>query len=254
AAREPQWTTLSRGRWSESAAKEQKSTARCRKVHAPKPHASDSSDSEDSEEEWWSELSENAAYVYMCDNETVDGVEFKCPSARTPPGVPLVADMSSNMMSPNNGLVFAGAQKNLGPAGVTVVIVREDLMAAGPCRSVPVAQLPYYEWIANQASVLNEMIVDANLASVLNEMMVTSRNDSLYNTPPTFSIYVTGLVMQWVRRFWRCGPYAGAVRREVVLLYNLIENSQGFLLKFEDERQKFSAPSTKVSVNPGFVE
>ncbi|PAA61188.1 hypothetical protein BOX15_Mlig013910g1 [Macrostomum lignano] len=192
------------GRWSESAAKEAEKYCQVRKVHAPKPHASDSSDSEDSEEEWWSELSENAAYVYMCDNETVDGVEFKCPP-RTPPGVPLVADMSSNMMSrpidfSKYGLVFAGAQKNLGPAGVTVVIVREDLMDG---RALPFCP-----------SVLS--------------YHVTSRNDSLYNTPPTFSIYVTGLVMQWVRDSGGVARMQELSREKSSLLYNLIENSQGF--------------------------
>uniref|UniRef100_A0A1I8FP96 phosphoserine transaminase n=1 Tax=Macrostomum lignano TaxID=282301 RepID=A0A1I8FP96_9PLAT len=124
------WTTLSTGRWSESAAKEAEKYLQVRKVHAPKPHASDSSDSEDSERNGGQKLSDNAAYVYS----TVDGVEFSV-APRTPPGVPLVADMSSNMMSrPNLTSASTGwcslvLRRTLTDLPVSrVVIVREDLM------------------------------------------------------------------------------------------------------------------------------
>lgn len=108
--------------------------------------------------EW--KLDPNASYVYYCDNETVDGVEFDfVPDTN---GVPLVCDMSSNFMSrpfdvSKFGLIFAGAQKNIGPAGVTVVIVREDLIGNA---------MPFTPSIMDYAA--------------------TAKENSLANTPPTF--------------------------------------------------------------------
>ncbi|KAI9248234.1 phosphoserine aminotransferase [Phascolomyces articulosus] len=118
---------------------------------------------------------EQTAYVYYCDNETVHGVEF----ANVPevdPRVPLVADMSSNFLSrpvdvKKFGVIYGGAQKNLGPAGVTLVIVRKDLVVdlkKGPLRPL---MLDY------------QTMLD---------------NDSMYNTPPTFAIYMVGLTLEWL--------------------------------------------------------
>lgn len=106
-------------------------------------------------------LDPNAAYVYYCDNETVDGVEFDF-IPEIPNNVPLVCDMSSNFLSrpfdvTKFGLIFAGAQKNIGPSGCTVVIIREDLMG-------------------HQMSVT---------PSVLNYALM-NKDNSLMNTPPTF--------------------------------------------------------------------
>lgn len=107
------------------------------------------------------QLDPNASYIYYCDNETVDGVEFDfVPEIKS--GVPLVCDMSSNFLSrpfdvTKFGLIFAGAQKNIGPAGVTVVIVREDLIG---------------HHIKQTPSVLNFAQME--------------KNASLLNTPPTF--------------------------------------------------------------------
>ena len=108
--------------------------------------------------EW--KLNPNASYLYYCDNETVDGVEFNfIPETN---GIPLVCDMSSNFMSRSIdvskfGLIFAGAQKNIGPAGVTVIIVREDLIG-------------------------NAMKITPSVF----DYMDVAKNNSVSNTPPTF--------------------------------------------------------------------
>ena len=117
-------------------------------------------------------LSPDSSYVYMCTNNTIEGTQW-----HTLPNVgsaPLVADMSSDIASrpvdvKKFGLIFAGAQKNLGPSGVTVVIVRKDL--------------------AERA--------DKNLPTIL-QYRTHVKERSLYHTPPTFAIYVLGLVMEWI--------------------------------------------------------
>ncbi|HWU97416.1 MAG TPA: 3-phosphoserine/phosphohydroxythreonine transaminase [Oxalicibacterium sp.] len=119
-------------------------------------------------------LSQDAAYVHICTNETIGGVEFDY----TPDvgDVPLVADMSSNILSreidvSKHAVIYAGAQKNIGPAGVTIVIVREDMLghAIPACPSA-------FDW------------------------KQVAEHDSMYNTPPTYPIYVAGLTFQWVKR------------------------------------------------------
>jgi phosphoserine aminotransferase len=111
--------------------------------------------------------------VHICANETIGGVEYHF----TPDtgDVPLVADMSSNILSrpidvSKYGLIYAGAQKNIGPAGLTIVIVREDLI--GQALPITPSCLDYKQ----QAD-----------------------NDSMYNTPPTYAIYIAGLVFQWIK-------------------------------------------------------
>ncbi len=118
-------------------------------------------------------LSDNAAYVYYTDNETIGGLEFSdLPEVGE---VPLVSDMTSNFLSrpvdiSKFGVVIAGAQKNIGPAGLVIVIVREDLMGgAGP--TIP----------------------------SLYDYAIQSKENSLYNTPPTFTWYMAGLVFKWVK-------------------------------------------------------
>jgi phosphoserine aminotransferase len=117
-------------------------------------------------------LTPNAAYVHMTSNNTIYGTEWKTlPEVGS---VPLVNDTSSDMFSrpvdvSRHALIYAGAQKNLGPAGVTLVIVREDLLTRSP----------------------------ASLPSMLS-YAVHAENGSLYNTPPVFAIYLMGLVTQWL--------------------------------------------------------
>lgn len=123
-------------------------------------------------------LSKDAAYLHLCTNETIDGVEYQlAPDVLLDAGdAPIVADMSSHILSrvidvSQYGVIFGGAQKNIGPAGLTIVIVREDLLGhALPC--CPSA----FDW------------------------KIVADNDSMYNTPPTYAIYIAGLVFQWLKR------------------------------------------------------
>lgn len=120
----------------------------------------------------WS-LSDDAGYVHYTPNETIEGVEFH--NIPDTAGVPLVADYSSSFMSrpidvAKHGLIYAGAQKNLGPAGITVVIVRKDLLG--------------------KAAATTPMVFD---------YAMQADKDSMLNTPACFSWYVCGLTLQWIK-------------------------------------------------------
>ena len=146
--------------------------------------------------EW--QLTPDAAYLHVCTNETIDGVEFNF-VPELPAGATIVADMSSHILSrpvdvARYGVIFAGAQKNIGPAGLTLVIVREDLLgkALAICPSA-------FDW---------KTVAD---------------NDSMYNTPPTYAIYIAGLVFQWLKRQ---GGVAEMERRNIAkaeLLYAALD-------------------------------
>ena len=150
-------------------------------------------------------LRSDAAYVHVCSNETIDGVEFHdLPLLDS--GVPLVIDCSSHLLSrpidwSRIGLAFGGAQKNIGPAGLTLVFVRDDLLG----RALDICPSAFnYETVAAA--------------------------QSMYNTPPTFAIYVAGLVFQWVKGFEYGGlrGLAAIERRNVdkaALLYGAIDGS-----------------------------
>ena len=139
----------------------------------------------------------DAAYLHYCANETIGGVEFQW----TPDtgDVPLVADVSSTFLSravevAKHGLIYGGAQKNIGPAGLAIVIVRDDL-------------------IGHAAAPLPSML----------DYKIAADNDSMYNTPPTFSIYIAGLVFQWLKRQ---GGIAGIEQRNIAkakLLYDYLD-------------------------------
>ena len=144
-----------------------------------------------------------AAYLHVCTNETIHGVEI--PAQRiADTGVPLVADMSSHILSrpvpvEKFGVIYAGAQKNIGPSGVTLVIVHRDLLGMAPL----------------------------NIPTVM-DYAVMAENGSMLNTPPTYGIYIAGLVFQWLKRQ---GGLAGidAVNAEKArILYECIDNSGGF--------------------------
>lgn len=121
----------------------------------------------------------NAAYLHLCGNETVDGVEFlEWPDLKLTgsPDIPIVIDASSHILSrqldvSKFGLIYGGAQKNIGPAGVTFVIVRRDLL--GFALKVCPSAFDY---------------------------SLVARNNSMYNTPPTYAIYITGLVLKWLKQ------------------------------------------------------
>ena len=147
-------------------------------------------------------LSADASYVYLCTNNTIEGTQWS--SLPDPSNVPLVADMSSDIASrpidvKKFGLIFAGAQKNLGPSGVTIVILRKDL--------------------AERA--------DKNLPTLL-QYRTHIKEKSLYHTPPTFAVYVLGLVLEWMESL---GGISGIQKRndaKAKLLYDAIESSGGF--------------------------
>jgi len=145
-------------------------------------------------------LSENAAYVHICSNETIHGVEYHfVPDVGD---VPLVADASSHILSrvvdvSKYGVIFASAQKNMGPAGLTAVIVREDLLG----HALPICP-SMFDW--------------SNVAG----------NDSMFNTPPTYAIYIAGLVFQWLKRQ---GGVAAMEQRNIAkasLLYDYLDSTE----------------------------
>ncbi|TFW16892.1 3-phosphoserine/phosphohydroxythreonine transaminase [Massilia arenosa] len=125
------------------------------------------------QESW--QLSKDAAYLHICTNETIDGVEFNfVPTVQG--DTPIVADMSSHILSrrvdvSKYGVIFAGAQKNIGPAGLTIVIVREDLLG----HALPICPSAF-DW------------------------KIVADHDSMYNTPPTYGIYIAGLTFQWLQK------------------------------------------------------
>jgi phosphoserine aminotransferase len=144
-------------------------------------------------------LSANAAYVHYTPNETIEGVEF--PYVPDSAGKPLVADMSSTLLSrpidvARYGLIYAGAQKNIGPAGLTIVIVREDLIGQ------PLAGTP-----------------------TMLDYKTHSENESMYNTPPTYAWYLAGLVFQWVKELGGLEAIAAVNQRKAALLYDAIDAS-----------------------------
>jgi phosphoserine aminotransferase len=147
-------------------------------------------------------FSPDASYVHICTNNTIEGTQW--PALPETGNVPLVADMSSDIASRpfevnKCGMIFAGAQKNLGPSGVTVVILRRDL--------------------AERA--------DRNLPTLL-QYRTHIKEKSLYHTPPTFAIYVIGLVLEWMESE---GGIQGVEKRnqaKAKLLYDTIERSSGF--------------------------
>ncbi len=149
--------------------------------------------------------SDNAAYLHYVGNETIDGVEFHwIPDAGA---TPLVADMSSTLLSRpldvrRFGVIYAGAQKNLGPAGITLVIVRRDLLDRAR------ADIPTCLHWRPQAD-----------------------NDSMYNTPPTFAWYMVGLTLQWLQDQGGLAAMAEINRRKADKLYRAIDGSGFYINK-----------------------
>ncbi len=147
--------------------------------------------------EW--QLSEDAAYLHYCPNETIDGIAIN----ETPDfGDAIVtADFSSTILShpidvSRYGVIYAGAQKNIGPAGLTIVIVREDLL--GKAHSVCPSIIDY---------------------------TVLSENDSMFNTPPTFAWYLSGLVFKWLKQQGGVDVMNRINQQKADLLYGVIDNS-----------------------------
>ena len=160
----------------------------------------------------------DAAYVHFCSNETIGGVEFhEAPST----SVPLVADASSHFLSrpvdvSKFGLIYAGAQKNAGPAGLTFVIVREDLIGSAE-KGTPT-------------------VMDYKLQADA---------DSMLNTPPTYSVYVAGLVFKWLKQL---GGLAEMEKRNVEkarTLYDFLDSSRFFKNPVaKEDRSRMNVPFT----------
>ena len=144
------------------------------------------------------QLDADAAYLHYCPNETIGGLEFDfVPQVE----VPLIADMSSTILSQpidvqQYGVIYAGAQKNIGPAGLCLVIVHRELL--GRARTETPAML---NW------------------------QTAADNDSMYNTPPTFALYLTGLVFQWLEKLGGLEEMAAINRRKASKLYRVIDES-----------------------------
>lgn len=146
-------------------------------------------------------IPQDAAYVHITTNNTIEGTTiYDLPDTGQ---VPLVADMSSNILSVNYnvadfGLIYAGAQKNIGPAGLTVVIVRDDLIG--------------------EVDVLSAML----------DYDIHVKNGSMYNTPPTYSIYIAKLVFEWIKAQGGVAKMEERNQEKAALLYNEIDTSALF--------------------------
>ncbi|MCE2868658.1 MAG: 3-phosphoserine/phosphohydroxythreonine transaminase [Xanthomonadaceae bacterium] len=185
------------GHWGEKALENAKTSLNTHIVASDKANAYRNIPGNDS----WQRAG-NAAYFHYTSNETIHGVEF----ADIPDvgDVPLVADFSSNFLARpvdvnRFGMIYAGAQKNLGPAGITIAVIRKDLLGRHE-RDLP----PIFEW-QNQV-----------------------KNDSMFNTPPTFPWYVVGLVLKWMIAEGGTEVFARRNAEKAALLYRTIDGSGGF--------------------------
>ncbi len=162
-------------------------------------------------------LSKDAAYVHVCTNETIGGLEFHW----TPDtgATPLVADMSSHILSrpidvSRFGLIYAGAQKNIGPAGLVVVIVREDLLGRAA------AQTP---------NVVNYKLM--------------AETDSMLNTPPTFSVYLAGLTFKWLIERGGLKAIEEVNIRKAKLLYDYVDSHDFYSNPIaKEDRSRMNVP------------
>ncbi|MCA0240377.1 MAG: 3-phosphoserine/phosphohydroxythreonine transaminase [Proteobacteria bacterium] len=180
------------GEWSKKSIKEAKKYG---KVNVAASAADSGYTTIPPRESW--KLDPDAAYVHICSNETIGGVEYHF----TPEvgNVPLVADMSSDILSrpvdvSKYGLIYGGAQKNIGPAGLTIVIVRDDLLG--------------------QAHPLTPDAFNYKLQA---------DNDSMLNTPPTYAIYIAGLVFNWIKAQGGLSAMAAHNRAKAALLYDYLD-------------------------------
>ncbi len=148
-------------------------------------------------------IDKKADYVYICDNNTIFGTKYK--KYPETGDIPLVCDMSSCFLSEpvdvsKFGLIFAGAQKNVGPAGVTIVIIREDLLEREPVEATP----------------------------TIFRYKIQADNGSMYNTPPTYGIYICGLVFKWLLNNGGLKAMEKRNIEKAKILYDYIDKSKFF--------------------------
>jgi phosphoserine aminotransferase len=182
------------GEWSKKSIKEAKKYAT---INVAASGAAGGYTSIPKREDW--KLDPDAAYVHICSNETIGGVQY--PFTPEVGGVPLVADMSSDILSrpldvSRYGLIYGGAQKNIGPAGLTIVIVRDDLLGA----ALPITPSAF-------------------------DYTQQAENDSMLNTPPTYAIYIAGLVFNWIKARGGLAAMEAHNRAKAALLYEYLERS-----------------------------
>ena len=185
------------GAWGVKAVKE---AQRCGKVNAIYSTADSGFKSVPSPDEL--NFSENAEYIHYTSNETIEGVEFKYDLDGR--GIPIVCDASSNILSKpidieKYALIYAGAQKNIGPSGVTLVVIRDDLLAQVP---------------ENQHSMLDYRLL--------------AENDSMLNTPNTWGIYIINLVCEHIKGHGGLGAMEKKNEEKAQILYDAIDGSDGF--------------------------
>ncbi|MCX7179563.1 MAG: 3-phosphoserine/phosphohydroxythreonine transaminase [Proteobacteria bacterium] len=167
--------------------------------------------------EW--KLNPDAAYVHYTANETIGGVEFHW--APNTGNVPLICDMSSNILSKpvdvaKYGLIYAGAQKNIGPAGLTIVIVRDDLIGKG-----------------------------TPTPPTMHDYKTHAENESMYNTPPTYGIYIAGLVFQWLKKQGGLAAMEKKNIEKASLLYDFLDQSKFFQNPVRpQDRSRMNVPFT----------
>lgn len=159
-------------------------------------------------------------YVHFTSNNTIFGTQFRT-EPTIPAGVPLCCDASSDIFSrpidvARYGVIYAGAQKNLGPSGVTLVFMRDDLVEAG----------------------------SKNLPTML-QYRTHAKNESMYNTPPTFAIYLVGLVLKWIRREGGLSVIGERNQRKAHKLYDFLDSSKLF--------RPTAAPDSRSLMNVTFV-
>ena len=167
------------------------------------------------------QLSSKASYVQVCTNETIHGVEFHTLPDLAALGcnAPLVIDFSSHVASrpvdwSRVGLAFGGAQKNLGPAGLTLVVAREDLLG----HALPICPSAF-------------------------DYKIVADNQSMFNTPPTYSIYIAGLVFQWLKRQGGMAAMEARNIAKATLLYEAIDQSQLYYNKVDPHcRSRMNVP------------
>ena len=175
-------------------------------------------------------LNKDAAYLHICTNETMSGVEF---DGLPQTNVPIVADMSSHILSrpidvSQYGVIYAGAQKNIGPAGLCIVIVREDLLDRASAQTPAV-----FHW------------------------KTQAENQSMINTPPTYSIYIAGLVFEWLLALGGVAAVEKANIAKAKLLYDYID-STGFYANHvaKNNRSRTNIPFflTDENLNEAFLK
>lgn len=163
------------------------------------------------------QLDPNAAYVHICSNETIGGVQYHW----TPDTgeVPLVADMSSDILSKpidvsKYGLIYCGAQKNIGPAGLVIVIVREDLIG----QALPITPSAF-------------------------DLKQQADNDSMLNTPPSYAIYIAGLVFKWLKAQGGLPAIARHNEAKAALLYDYLDSTGFYSCPIaKDDRSLMNVP------------